>query len=107
RTRRIRQTNGSGAGLHAAREDVGMPPAAPSLGGESARCSGHLTEQLRRGARVVQQIEARVRMEAAHDLVVMELHHGVPAIDHLCELRESKAVEADAGDQTLTAVGGA
>ena len=83
------------AGLDAAAEDVGIAPPSARLRVEAARGRRHLAEKFRRGARVVQQVEARVGVKAADDLVVVDLHHRIPAIHHLRELREREAVEVD------------
>jgi hypothetical protein len=107
RLQRFRQVDAARARLDAAAEDVGIAPPAARLGVEAACRRRHLAEKFRRGARVVQQVEARVRVKAADDLVVVQLHHRIPAIHHLRELRERQAVEVDQRRQQLSMIGGA
>ena len=46
-------------------------------------------------------------MQASHDLIVVQLHHGIPPIDQLREMGERQAFEHDARRQMLAAIHGA
>ena len=106
-TRMVAATRATRCGSPASRRRRGKcrnPAAAVRLRVEAARGRRHLAGEFRRRARVVQQLELRVAVEAADDLVVVQLHHRIPVIHHLRELREREAPEIDPGRQVLAAI---
>ena len=95
RVRRLRQRDSLGPCLDPAPEHLRLVLASRRFHVEAAGGGADLAEQRRLCLRIRQHVEARVDVDAADDLVVVQLHIGIPAVDQLREMRKRQTLQRD------------